>query len=161
MCYVYNKEYNIPIVIVRPFNNYGPGLNKMIKDYLQIVKNILENKNIKIFSDGSPTRSFCYISDAVIGYLNAICYSNFGVFNIGNDQEETSVKDLLKHISKLQKKKFNYKRKIIYKKNKEKDYLTNNPNRRLPNLLLARTKIKYNPKIGLKEGIERYLNFLK
>ena len=162
LCYVYNKEHNIPIVIVRPFNNYGPGLNINDKRLpADLAKNILDDKNIKIFSDGSPTRSFCYIADAVIGYLNAICYSNFGVFNIGNDHEETSVKKLAETYLEIAKKNFNYKGKIIYKKNKEKDYLTNNPNRRLPNLLLARTKIKYNPKIGLKEGVERYLNFLK
>lgn len=162
LCYVYNKKYNIPVRIVRPFNNYGPGLSKFDKRLpADIANNILENRNINIFSNGSPTRSFCYISDAVVGYLKVIAYNKFAIFNIGNDQEETSVKNLSQTYIKVGKQLYNYNKKIIYSKNKEKDYLTNNPNRRSPNLTFARKEINYNPKIKLEEGVKRYLQFLK
>jgi UDP-glucuronate decarboxylase len=162
LCYVYNKKYNIPVRIVRPFNNYGPGLSRLDKRLpADIANNILKNKNIQIFSNGSPTRSFCYISDAVVGYLKVIAYKKFAIFNIGNDQEETSVKELTQAYIKVAEQLYNYDKKIIYSKNKEKDYLTNNPNRRLPNLAHARNEIKYNPKIKLEEGVKRYLQFLK
>ena len=162
LCYVYNKKYNIPVRIVRPFNNYGPGLSKLDKRLpADIANNVLKNKNIQIFSNGSPTRSFCYISDAVIGYLKVIAYKKFAIFNIGNDQEESSVKELTQTYIKVAKQLYNYDKKIIYSKNKEKDYLTNNPNRRSPNLAHARKEINYNPKIKLEEGVKRYLQFLK
>ena len=162
LCYVYNKKYNIPIRIVRPFNNYGPGLSKFDKRLpADIANNILKNKNVQLFSNGSPTRSFCYISDAVVGYLKVIAHKKFAIFNIGNDMEETSVKKLTQTYIQVAKKLFNYDKKIIYSKNKEKDYLTNNPDRRSPNLVFARKEIKYNPKISIKEGVKRYLQFLK
>ena len=161
LCYVYNKKYNIPVRIVRPFNNYGPGLSKFDKRLpADIANNILKNKDIRLFSNGSPTRSFCYISDAVIGYLKAITHKNFAIFNIGNDKEEISVKTLSQTYIKVAKKIFKYNKKIIYSKNKEKDYLTNNPNRRCPDLTYARKKINYKPRIGIKEGVKRYLTFL-
>ena len=75
--------------------------------------------------------------------------------------EETSVKKLTQTYIQVAKKLFNYDKKIIYSKNKEKDYLTNNPDRRSPNLVFARKEIKYNPKISIKEGVKRYLQFLK
>ncbi len=86
LCYVYSNYFKVPVVVVRPFNNYGPGLD--IQDGrlpADLAKFILSKNDIKIYSDGKPTRSFCYISDAIIGYLKAMCYPRYNVFNIGND----------------------------------------------------------------------------
>tara|TARA_B100000767_G_C19755283_1_gene532698 strand:- start:1291 stop:2382 length:1092 start_codon:yes stop_codon:yes gene_type:complete len=161
LCYVYNKKYNIPIRIVRPFNNYGPGMSKLDKRLPADLANyVLKNKNVKLFSNGSPTRSFCYISDAVVGYLKVIAYKKFAIFNIGNDKEETSVKKLTQTYIQVAKKLYDYDKKITYSTSKEKDYLTNNPNRRSPSLVFARNELKYNPKINIKDGVKRYLQFL-
>jgi len=162
LCYVFNKEFNLQTRIVRPFNNYGPGLNIYDKRLpADLANNVLKNKNITIFSDGSPTRSFCYISDAIIGYLNILAYKKFCVVNIGNDEEEISVKKFSEKFCFIGKKYLNYKDKIFYRKNKEKEYLINNPKRRCPNIKLARKIIKFKPKIKLNVGIEKYLKFLK
>ena len=77
LCATYNIKYGTPVRIVRPFNNYGPGM-KLEDGRLpaDIVKNILKNKNIIIHSDGTPTRTFCYISDAIIGYLKVLSLVN-------------------------------------------------------------------------------------
>ena len=65
----------MPITVVRPFNNFGPGMSiddkRVPADFANCVVN---NKDIVILSDGSPTRTFCYISDAILGYLKALLY---------------------------------------------------------------------------------------
>mgnify|MGYP001030163352 FL=1 len=164
ICYYYSSIYKINIKIVRPFNNYGPGLDINDKRLpADLTNSILKNKDIKIFSNGKPTRAYCYISDAVTGYFLALIYPNFEIFNIGNDEEEISVKNLTVKYAKIAKKILNYKGKIFYKKSKDPEYLTNNPNRRCPNISKAKKKLNFNPIINLDEGITKYLlyNYFK
>jgi UDP-glucuronate decarboxylase len=164
ICYYYSKIFKINIKIVRPFNNYGPGLNTNDKRLpADLANSILKNKNILIYSDGKPTRSYCYISDAVTAYFLALVYPRFEIFNVGNEKEEISVKKLTLKYVKIAKKYLNYKGNIYLKKSKDPDYLTNNPNRRCPDISKARKKLNFNPIINIDEGIKRYLmfNFLK
>ena len=162
LCYVFNKVHNLQTRIVRPFNNYGPGLSIHDKRLpADLAKNILKNKDIAIFSDGTPTRSYCYISDAIIGYLNTLVHKKFCVLNIGNNSEEVSVKKFTKIFTSVAKKYLNYQGKITFIKSKEKEYLTNNPKRRCPDINLAKKIINFNPRIKLYEGIKKYLIFLK
>ena len=161
LCYYYEKKYKISVKIVRPFNNYGPGLS--IKDKrlpADLSKYILRNLNIIIHSNGKPSRTFCYISDAITGFLLAITHNKFDIFNIGNDQNEISVYNLAKLYEKIGRKNFLYSKKIIMKKSSDKEYLTNNPNRRCPDITKAKKILNYSPKINLKEGVERYLHYL-
>lgn len=161
MCYVYNKKFKLPIRIVRPFNNYGPGLSINDKRLpADLAKNILANKDLALYSNGNPTRSFCYISDAVVGYLKVLTYKKFGIFNIGNDKEEISIKKFSNIFLEIAKKNFQYEKTIKFIKNKDKDYLTNNPDRRCPDLTFARKELKFFPKINTKKGIYRYLRYL-
>ena len=68
----------MPISIVRPFNNYGPGMRINDKRLpADFANQVLNNKNIEIFSNGKPTRTFCYITDAIIGYLLALTNCKF------------------------------------------------------------------------------------
>ncbi len=162
LCYLFAKEYQMPITMVRPFNNYGPGMRIGDKRVpADFAKAIIENKNIEIFSDGSPTRTFCYISDAITGYLKALTYEKFDIFNIGIEKPEISILELAKiyklHGSII----FNYSGEIIYEKSKDKDYMTDNPNRRCPSIEKAKSLLNYYPKIKVEEGILRFLKFLK
>ncbi len=162
LCYVYSKYYKVPVVVVRPFNNYGPGLK--IQDGrlpADLAKSILLNQNINIYSDGKPTRSFCYISDAIVGYLRAMSYPRYDTFNIGNDTDEISVKKLAILFKNIGYSLFNTETNIIFKKNKDKNYLTDNPNRRLPNIKKSKILLNFSPKIDIKTGIKKYLMFLK
>ena len=63
---LYFQQYKVPVKIARPFNVYGPYLSlndgRVIPDFM---KNAIEKSEILIHSDGSPTRSFCYVSDAI------------------------------------------------------------------------------------------------
>ena len=56
-----------------------------------IAKCVIENRPIILFSDGKPTRTFCYVADAVCGYIKALNSGNKTEYNIGIDLEETSV----------------------------------------------------------------------
>jgi UDP-glucuronate decarboxylase len=58
-----------------------------------LANSIYNKKNITLYSKGNDTRTFCYIADAVVGYLGALSYKNFEIFNIGNNDIEVSVKD--------------------------------------------------------------------
>ena len=95
ICYEYAKEYNLPITLVRPFNNYGPGMKlgdkRVPADFASAVMN---NEDIVILSDGKPTRTFCYIADAITGYLKVLLHGSFDVFNIGIDKPEISILEL-------------------------------------------------------------------
>ena len=162
ICYEYAKEYNLPISIVRPFNNYGPGMKLTDKrvpaDFAQAVIN---NEDIIIFSDGKPTRTFCYISDAIIGYIKALLYGKFDVFNIGIDKPEISIFSLAQIYKEKAKSLFNYTGNIQYKSSNENNYLTDNPNRRCPVIKKAKEKLNYNPSILIDKGVERFLRYLK
>jgi len=162
LAYMYSKKYNLNINIVRPFNNFGPGLS--INDGrlpADMAKAALNNKTFKIFSNGKPTRTFCYISDAIVGYLNTFKLKNFNVLNIGNPNNEVSILEFTKVFYKCAKEVLKIKTKIEYRKNKDKDYLIDSPQGRCPNINLAKKLIKFNPKINLEKGIKRYLEYLK
>jgi UDP-glucuronate decarboxylase len=161
LCYIFNKEYKTPISIVRPFNNFGPGMQ--IKDMRlpsDLAKNIIHKKNLILYSNGNATRSFCYISDAIIGYLKALIYPKFEIFNIGNQKNEITVKNFALLFARQSKKILNYYPKIIFKKSHDKDYLTNNPDRRCPNINKAKKNLNFFPTIKIEEGIRNYINFL-
>ena len=162
LCWVYAKQYGMPITIARPFNNFGPGMALTDKRLpADFAKNIIENKDLIIFSDGSPTRTFCYISDAIIGYLLCLTYGQYDYFNIGNDTPEISVSEFAKIFQNNGHKVFGYKGSILYQLSNDTDYMTDNPNRRCPNISKAKEKLKYLPKVNVEEGVERYLKFLK
>jgi UDP-glucuronate decarboxylase len=162
LCYSFNKIYSLSVKIVRPFNNYGPGLNindkRVVADF---AKSIIENKDIIMHSDGSPTRTFCYAADAMAGYWKTLFYDDFGVFNIGIDEPEISVKELAEIYRETGERLFNYSGNIVFKQTEDKEYLIDNPGRRCPDITKAKNLLGYNPGIKVREGVERYLNFLK
>lgn len=160
LCYIYNHLYNLPIRIVRPFNNYGPFLSSKDKRLpSDLLNKILSNQDIDIYSNGKPKRTFCYVADAMCGYLKAIAHNKFDVFNIGNDDEEISVIKFAKIFKSIGQKKISYSGTINFKLNKDKKYLSDNPQRRKPCLKKSKKELKYSPKIGIEEGITKYLLF--
>ncbi len=161
LCWIYGKKYKMPITVARPFNNFGPGMKLNDKRLPADLANcILNKKNILIYSNGLPKRTFCYISDAIIGYILCLTYGSYDYFNIGSEKPEISVNKLAQIFMHYGKINFKYKGKIIFKKNKDKEYLTDNPNRRCPVIKKAKIKLGYAPKISVEEGVDRYLKFL-
>ena len=155
---LYFQQYGIPIKIARPFNVYGPYLNlddgRMIPDFM---KNSLTKNEIIIHSDGNPTRSFCYVSDAIRGFLKLLLSNQNGIIcNVGND-EEISVKNVALMIQKISEKSIEIK--TI--QSNDPNYTVDNPQRRCPDLSLIKKSIDYVPKISLNEGLKRVYDWYK
>ena len=157
LCVNFAKYYNLPIKIARPFNNYGPGLKisdrRVISDF---ARNIFANEDIIMFSDGSPTRTFCYVADAIVGYYKILINGFKGeAYNIGSEKPEISIKEFAELMIYLGKKHFGYTGKIIHKISKYQEYLTDVPNRRCPDITKAKSQIGYFPSINIDEGLLR------
>jgi UDP-glucuronate decarboxylase len=161
MCYLFHQQYKMPIGIARPFNNYGPGMKlndqRVPADF---AKALLDDKDIVIYSSGSPTRTFCYVADAVAGYLKVMLYGQCGYFNIGIESPEINIAQLAEIYQRIGKEKFGYGGKVRYEVPQESNYLTHNPMRRCPDIFKAKSLLSYNPSIGVEEGVERFLEFL-
>ena len=162
LCYIFNQKYDMPISIARPFNNYGPGMNINDKRLpADFAKAIIEGRDLEIFSDGSPTRTFCYISDAITGYLKVLLFGKLEAFNIGIDKPEITVKQFSEYFVNHGKDVFGYTGEIKFSKSPDSEYLTDNPNRRCPNIDKAKNILGYDPTIYVDKGIGRFLQFLK
>lgn len=162
MCMLYAQKYGMPIGVVRPFNNYGPGMRindkRVVADFANAVT---KGEDITILSNGSPTRTFCYVADAVSGYFKTLLHGSYDYFNIGIDKPEISVADLAEIYVDAGQKVFGYSGKVRYAVSEDPEYLTNNPQRRCPNIDKAREILGYEPKIEVHEGVERFLRFIK
>ena len=158
LCYIYNNKYNLDINIIRPFNVYGPGMKQ--KDYRifpNFISNILNNKKINIYGTGKQTRTYCYITDAIEGFIRVLCYGKKGeVYNIGNTDPEISVSQIFKVLNKIHNEKIHSK----FIKH-PKSYPSDEPQRRCPDLTKAKTHINYRPKVKLEDGLINFLNWAK
>lgn len=159
LCVNYARQYNLPIKITRPFNNYGPGLKisdkRVIPDF---ARDILSGRDIVLLSDGTPTRTFCYVADAIIGHYKVLVKGKNGEsYNIGIDQPEISVSQLAQKIVAEANDLFDYQGSVIHKKSADKEYLVDNPNRRCPVIDKARRDLDYSPQISLEDGLRRSL----
>ena len=162
ICMLFAQKYNLPIGVVRPFNNYGPGMKLNDKRVpADFAKAIYDNKDIVILSDGGPTRTFCYIADAVTGYLKILLYGKYDYFNIGIDKPEISIKQLADIYLKVGREIFNYTGEVKVAVSSDKNYLTNNPQRRCPSIHKAGELLNYSPEILVEEGVRRFLSFIK
>lgn len=162
LCYIFAQKYNMPITIARPFNNFGPGMNINDKRLpADFAKAVVENRDLTLFSDGTPTRTFCYISDAIQGYLKVLLHGEFDVFNIGMDKPEVSVREFADMFVRQGRQIYGYEGKVDFKVSADKEYLTDNPNRRCPDISKARTVLNYEPSVPVNDGIKRFLEFLK
>ena len=164
MCYLFHQKYNMPITIIRPFNNYGPGMRlndaRVPADFANAVR---QNRDIVMFSDGSPTRTFCYVSDAVTGYLKGLLYGqkDFETFNIGMDRPEISVRRLAEIYAETGRELFGYTGQVRFTVPEDKEYLHNNPNRRCPVIDKARSLLGYDPLVDVELGVRYFLEYIK
>jgi UDP-glucuronate decarboxylase len=153
------QQYGVPVRTVRPFNNYGPGLSiddgRVLPDF---ARNVLAGNDIVMHSDGTPTRTFCYVSDAVVGYLLALHRGRDGeAYNIGVRAPEISMRELADKVVALAAAEFGYGGKVVHQVSGERDYLVDNPNRRCPNIDKAERELGYRPEVSLDEGLRRTL----
>lgn len=159
LCVTYRKQFNMPIKIVRPGNVYGPGMKlndkRVIPDFFN---NILKNENIILLSDGKPTRCFCYITDAILGFFKILFSDKNTEFNISNDEQEINMLELAEEIIRISRMQ---NLKVEHKKSIDLEYLTDNPQRRHLDLTKARRILAYSPEVSLSDGLTRILKWYK
>lgn len=162
MCMLFAQKYNMPIGVARPFNNYGPGMKindkRVPADFALAV---LENRDIVILSDGAPTRTFCYIADAVAGYLKILVHGSYDYFNVGIESPEISISQLAQIYADAGRELLGYTGQVVYAVSEDKDYLTNNPQRRCPDIRKARRILGYDPSVNVDDGVRRFLQFIR
>lgn len=162
MCVLYADKYSMPIGVARPFNNYGPGMKLTDKRVpADFAKAVIENRNIEILSNGTPTRTFCYIADAIAGDIKILLHGKYDCFNIGIESPEISIGDLAKIYACKGAEIFGYTGQVTYASAVDTKYLTDNPQRRCPNIDKARSVLQYNPTIFIEDGVGRFLQFIK
>jgi UDP-glucuronate decarboxylase len=157
LCVNFAHQYNVPVKIARPFNNYGPGLSLNDKRVLpDLARNMFQGDDLVLLSDGLATRTFCYITDAVTGYIKILVRGAAGEsYNIGIETPEISMRELARLVVKLGAEYCNYEGTVSYQKSLDPAYLTDNPNRRCPNISKAKEELGYAPKIKLDDGLRK------
>lgn len=156
MCASWSYQYGIPTKIVRPSHVYGPGVKlddgRVFADF---VKNIINGQNIVLTSNGSDTRSFCYLSDATRAFFTVLLKGEICTpYNVGDTNCEISINDLAKMLVNL----FPEKNLKITNNNDTKSYLRiMTPSRGCSNTDRI-INLGWKPYIKLDEGFKRMIN---
>jgi UDP-glucuronate decarboxylase len=161
LCVNFAREHGLPVTMARPFNNYGSGLKitdrRVIPD---LARDVLAGSDIVLLSDGSATRTFCYVADAIVGYYKVLVNGRPGEpYNIGVEAPEISIAGLAELVAGLGTELFGYAGRVVRRTSEDPDYLVDNPNRRCPAIAKARTELGYDPSIPLEEGLARSLTW--
>jgi dTDP-glucose 4,6-dehydratase len=152
MTMAYHRVHKIPIRIVRIFNTYGPRMrNEDGRAIPNFICQALKNKPITVYGDGSQTRSFCYISDMIDGLYKLLFTDINEPVNIGNPDERT-LNELAEIIIEITKS----KSKIIHKKLPVDD-----PKVRRPDISKAKKYLSWEPKVKLKQGLIKTVEWFK
>jgi UDP-glucuronate decarboxylase len=159
LCVTFASRYGIPVKVVRPFNNYGPGLalhdRRVIPDF---ARNILAGEDIVLLSDGSPTRTFCYVADAVVGYYQVLLAGRTAeAYNIGAEAPEVSVRELAERLVSAARSVSGYAGQVVRGVDPDLQYLVDNPQRRCPSIQKAKNEVGFSTAVGLDEGLRRTL----
>jgi dTDP-glucose 4,6-dehydratase len=148
----YHRTHGVDAKIVRIFNTYGPRMR--LRDGRAVpafMSQALQNQDVTIFGDGTQTRSFCYVSDLVDGIIRLMESNTNEPVNIGNPNEVT-IEQIARTIIKL----VGSTSQIVYR-----PLPVDDPKQRKPDITRARTLLKWDPKVGLEEGLLRTVDYFK
>ena len=159
LCYLYHQQFGTPAKIVRPFNNYGLGLpltdGRVVPD---LCRDALAGQDLVLRSDGKPARTFCYSTDALTGYLLVLLSDhNADPFNIGTATPEISMHELASAILDI----VGSGKRVEFEPSKEAAYLTDNPQRRCPDISKATTLLGYEPRVPINTGLTSTLKWYR
>jgi UDP-glucuronate decarboxylase len=155
-CKAYSDEYGVEVRIGRIFNSYGPRL-RAEGFYGRVVSRFLlqalRGDNVTVFGDGSQTRSFCYVTDTIIGLLRLVAKEGLSgeAVNIGS-AEETNIIYLARKIIQ------------ISASNSQVEFRSFPPgdhHRRLPDGRKAKMSLDWGPVVGLEEGLTRTIRWFE
>lgn len=148
------RIYGTRIKIVRLFNTYGPYMDvndgRVVSNFIW---QLINDKPLTVYGDGSQTRSFCYVDDTVEGLLKMMASPDTvtGPINIGNPEERT-VKETAMLIQRI----VGEHAEIIYRPLPQDD-----PIKRCPEISKARKILNWEPQIDFAEGIRRTVNYFR
>ena len=152
MTMAYHRSHGLDVRIVRIFNTYGPRVRvddgRAVSNFLH---QALLGKPITIYGDGLQTRSFCYVDDEVRGFLALLDSDISGPVNIGNPKEFTvrQLADLVLEVTGSSSE-------VGYE-----PLPVDDPAQRQPDITLARTRLGWEPRIELSDGLERTVAWLR
>jgi nucleoside-diphosphate-sugar epimerase len=152
-------QYKVPIVIVRPFHTYGPGMD--LNDgrvYADFIANMVNSTDITMKSDGSAIRAFCYISDAVKAFFKVLLNGEAGqAYNVGNDECESSIIDLAEKLVTLEP----YKNlKVKRFEEQGSNYMKSLVSRNAPDISKIKN-LNWFPDIDIEKGFSRTIKSYK
>lgn len=142
----YFQQHHVRIKVARIFNTYGPNMHpndgRVVSNF---IVQALKNEPITIYGDGSQTRSFCYVDDLIDGFQRLMDTPDdfCGPVNLGNPGEFT-IRSLAETVVELT----GSRSQIVYH-----PLPTDDPVRRCPDISLAQTKLGWEPKVPLREGL--------
>ncbi len=148
----YRRYHRVDTRIVRIFNTYGPRLQlndgRVVSNFM---KQALRGEDLTVYGDGHQTRSFCYVSDEIDGFLRLSRSDEHLPVNIGNPNEFTILE-----CAQMVLKVTGSKSKIGYEPLPQDD-----PKQRQPDITKARQLLGWEPKVDLETGLRRSLDYFK
>ena len=152
MVVAYHRYYEVNTHLVRIFNTYGPRLQandgRVISNFMM---QALRGEALTIYGDGLQTRSFCFASDLIEGIVRLSRSNEYLPVNIGNPVEWTML-ECAKEVLEVT----GSRSEIVFKPLPQDD-----PTRRRPDITKARALLGWEPKIKLREGLERSLDYFQ
>jgi nucleoside-diphosphate-sugar epimerase len=147
----YHRTHGLDVRISRIFNTYGPRMHphdgRVVSNF---VVQALRGEPLTIYGDGSQTRSFCYVSDEVRGFLALLDGDETGPVNIGNPVEFTML-ELAELVLELTGSHVE----LVHEPLRHRD----DPKQRQPDITLARQRLGWEPVVTLREGLERTIPY--
>jgi len=148
----YHRYHKVDTRISRIFNTYGPRMQlndgRVIPNFM---KQALRGEDLTIYGDGSQTRSFCYVSDEIDGFLRLSKTDEHLPTNIGNPNEFTILECAQRVIAVT-----GSKSKLKYVELPQDD-----PKQRRPDITKARGLMGWEPKVDLDSGLKLSLEYFR
>src|SRR5438876_2661532 len=148
----YHRYYNVDTRIARIFNTYGPRMQindgRVIPNFM---KQALRGENLTIYGDGGQTRSFCYVSDEIDGFLRLAKSSEHLPVNIGNPTEFTILECANRALAVTGSK----------SRIRHEPLPPDDPKQRRPDITKAKTLLGWEPKIDLESGLRLSLEYFR
>jgi dTDP-glucose 4,6-dehydratase len=148
----YHRYHAVDTRLVRIFNTYGPRMQlndgRVIPNFM---KQALRGEDLTVYGDGKQTRSFCYATDEIDGFLRLSKTDEHFPVNIGNPNEFT-VLECAKRVIAVT----GSKSQIRFEKLPQDD-----PKQRRPDISKARKLLGWEPKVGLDDGLQMSLEYFR
>ena len=157
LCASYKEQFDVDSVVVRPCHTYGPTQQDSdSRASAQFIRDVLNDKDIIMKSDGSQVRSYCYVLDCVTGILSALLYGEIcSAYNIANNNSVLSIREMAEKIA------INAQKKVVFEIPSDSEKKGYNPVTRSVLNGSKLEKIGWRPCYSFDEGIKETIDIMK